>query len=142
MSVSHTTEPTFDYSAGNNSGIRVMSVFNITWQPVKGKIYRQVDPTLSVCAKPIIPGSSIITTNAHGLGKTATTNERSILYREDEHVVLYLGERQRIPDHYTFFKVLWQERPWWVYYQEVVFSYCFGRPPVFPLDYNYPVLLV
>lgn len=72
---------------------------------------------------------------------TVVENGRRALHIKDEPVVLYLGERQRIPDHYTFFKVLWQERPWWIYYQEVVFSYCFGRPAVYPPDYNYPTQL-
>lgn len=100
---------------------------DITWHPVAGRLYQTIDQSIA-CPFPQVPDSVRYAPDRSGRNPFAKAIANKSFFIPPETVFLFLGKRERIPGHWTFFQILASsERVCWLAYSEYVWVHNYAR---------------
>ena len=89
-------------------------IIEVTWNPVAGNLYRVVDKS-----------GHLLNTEPKAVysyqRKLYKTEDRR-LYLNEGDIFMFLGQRQRIPEHYSFFKILHKDLVCWLLMPERLYE--------------------
>ena len=90
------------------------NLIDITWNPATGTLYRVVNKSGHLI--------NIEPKAVYSYQRRLYKSEDSRLYLNENDVFMYLGKKERIPDYYTFFKILHKDLVCWLLMPERLYE--------------------